>query len=213
MHDLVSRQEEASQIKLLIFFISSGNAPMGSIKDRIKSFEVMKESGTTSPRARSPITEFTANNHKTIRRTINWERDGTERRQIRRSERKEAQLRREHEVTQDNNEIDTSDEKNVRSTRKVNERRPPRIAPKVKEKPSESSLRRKSQEYKGNNFHCFLSLVCMIVLDCNLRSWRYSLFSFFPFRLFLLTPKRGLMITRLYSIKCYELLYQNTYLS
>ena len=129
---------------------------MGSIKDRIKSFEVMKESGTTSPRARSPITEFTADNHKTIRRTINWERDGTERRQIRRSERKEAQLRREHEVqTRANNEIDTSDEKNIRSTRKVNERRPPRIAPKVKDKPSESSLRRKSQEYKGGNFHCF----------------------------------------------------------
>lgn len=136
---------------------------MGSIKDRIKSFEVMKESGTTSPRSRSPITEFTADNHKTIRRTINWERDGTERRQIRRSERKEAQLRRENEVTEGNNEIDTSDEKNIRSTRKVasrvNERRPPRIAPKVKEKPSESPLRRKSQEYRGKNFHCLLSLM------------------------------------------------------
>ena len=59
----------------------------------------MKESGSTSPRARSPM-QPNNENTRTVRRTgTSWERaDGNERRQMRRSERREAELRRENEI-------------------------------------------------------------------------------------------------------------------
>lgn len=138
------------------YFVSSGNASLGSIKDRIKSFEVMKDSDTTSPRARSPVSALNSDHHRTVRRTINWERDGSERRQIRRSERREAESRRVSEMLvkkEKHTEVDSSNENNIRSAGKTpsrtSERRPPRVAPRYKEKPPEPPLRRKIQDYKG----------------------------------------------------------------
>lgn len=110
---------------LLFFYtISPVGTPMGSIKDRIKSFEFMKESGSTSPQSPSPIPPVM--NHESPRmarrnssndgseRRDNSERRhdsselndgcseqrdvGSERRQMRRSERREAEMRRENQL-------------------------------------------------------------------------------------------------------------------
>ena len=135
------------------------SAPLGSIKDRIKNFEFMRESGSTSPRARSPIT---SNNEspKTHRRTgTALERDGGERRQMRRSERKEAELRRENEIKAlkaEEQSVSPHDIKNVNTQKtppQLTERQVPRAAPRVtprvipreKDKPPEPALRRRNE--------------------------------------------------------------------
>ncbi len=133
----------------------------------------MKDSGTTSPRARSPIPSYNES-ARTLRRSgTGWERDGSERRQMRRSERREAQLRRENEILAlkereksiiQRNEIGQSAETQsteIPSTEntphQAPERQVPRVAPRVtprvipreKDKPPETALRRRRNENKG----------------------------------------------------------------
>ena len=131
----------------------------------------MKTSGTTSPRTRSPV-PFHNESTGTLRRTgTSLERDGNERRQMRRSERREAELRRENEMlalkakekpnnqpneVSQNTEIQSAEGPTTESApHQTPERHVPRVAPRVipreKDKPPEPAFRRRRNENKGIN--------------------------------------------------------------
>ena len=129
----------------------------------------MKDTGTTSPRARSPIPQTSNENVRTQRRTGNsWEKDGNERRQMRRSERREAELRRENEllalkakeksfIQRDEGNGSTEALKTEKTPIQAPERQIPRapprailsVIPREKEKPPEPGFRRRRNENKG----------------------------------------------------------------
>ena len=129
----------------------------------------MKTSDGANPRARSPVLSYNESSN-TLRKTgTSLERDGSERRQMRRSERREAEMRRENEMqalkakeksSNQRNEISQSTEiQSAESPRKENtphqvlERHVPRVAPRVipreKDKPPEPAFRRRRNENKG----------------------------------------------------------------
>lgn len=127
----------------------------------------MKDSGTTSPQANLPVPNESS---RTPRKTgATWDRDSSERRQIRRSERRDAELRRENEILaltakemrvrgrQQIPATDISQRAMVKKTPlKASERKIPRVPPCVtprvstggKDKSPEAPVRRRN-EIKG----------------------------------------------------------------
>ena len=159
------------KISFSIVYFSGAAASLGSIKDRIKNFEFMKESGSTSPRALSPI-QPNNENATTVRRTgVSWERpDGSERRQMRRSERREAELRRENEIlafkakeksviqrdkdsltTESSCVIKTSPQAAEKQASRVAPRVTPRVSPRENDRKPETTIRRRRNENKGKS--------------------------------------------------------------